>query len=74
MPGRRRERARLELLETVEGFIKDLVHELDGGAYLERLVDEIQKGKTNPHRAAQEITERIASKFSKVKNRGKHGL
>ena len=74
LPLRRRERAKLELLETVDGLIKDTVHNFDGGEYLEKIVDEMQKGKTNPYRAAQEITERIASNFSRVKNRGNHGL
>jgi LAO/AO transport system kinase len=74
MTGRRRERARLELLTTVEGLIKDMVHELDGGAYLERLVDDMQKGKTNPRNAALKITERLAGELDKLKNRGKHGL
>jgi LAO/AO transport system kinase len=62
---RRRERVKMELLETVEGLIKDMVHELDGGAGLEKLVDGIQKGKTDPHHAAKEITEDIARKLGK---------
>jgi LAO/AO transport system kinase len=64
---RRRERARLELLETVESAIKNMVQALDGGAYFEKLVDEIQKGKTNPQQAAKEI-------LNQVKNRGINGL
>jgi LAO/AO transport system kinase len=64
---RRRERARLELLETVESAIKNMVRGLDGGALLEKLVDEIQKGKTNPQQAAKEI-------LNQVKNRGINGL
>jgi LAO/AO transport system kinase len=65
---RRRERAKLELLETVEGFIKEMIQELDGGAYLEALVDEIQKGNTNPQQAAKEILNRS------LENRNKNGL
>jgi LAO/AO transport system kinase len=65
MPLRRRERAKLELLETVEGYIKDMVHNLDNGDFLEKLVDDLQKGKINPHRAALEITSRFAEKYSK---------
>jgi LAO/AO transport system kinase len=60
LPLRRRERAKLELLETVESLIKGMVHELDGGAYFDKLVDDIQKGKTNPQSAADKMMELIA--------------
>jgi LAO/AO transport system kinase len=59
---RRRERAKLELLETVENSIKDMVRGLDGGAFVEKLIDEIQKGKTSPQNAAQEILELLMKK------------
>ncbi len=62
MAGRKRERAKLELLEAVEGYIRDFVHRLDGGNYLERLVDDFLQGKTNPRRAAREITGRLNNK------------
>jgi LAO/AO transport system kinase len=65
LPLRRRERAKLELLETVESLIKDAVHELDGGQYLEGLIDKMQKGALNPQKAAQEIAGRIAERFDK---------
>ena len=45
MPGRRRERVRLELTEAVESMVRDFINQLDGGGYLEKLVDEIQKGR-----------------------------
>jgi LAO/AO transport system kinase len=67
LPVRRRERVKLELLETVEGFIKDMVHDLDGGEYLEKLVNEMQKGKTNPRQAALEISQRLAVELDKLK-------
>ena len=51
--------SKLELLETVEGYLKDLVHNLDGGDFLEKLVDDLQKGKTTPRRAAREILSRL---------------
>jgi LAO/AO transport system kinase len=69
MPLRRRERAKLELLESVESLIKDMVHEIDGGAYLEKLIDEIQKGKTNPHNAALDIIERLTGEPGELKNK-----
>jgi LAO/AO transport system kinase len=61
MPKRQRERARLELLETVEGFIKDFIHRIDAGDYLEKLVDNLLQGKTSPRRASLEISKRLAS-------------
>jgi len=74
MPGRRRERARLELLEAVEGFVSDFIYRLDGGDYLEKLVDDFLQGRTNPQRAAREITGRLTGELDKLENRGQHGL
>jgi LAO/AO transport system kinase len=74
LPNRRRERVKLELLETVEGYVKDLIHHLDGGDYLEKLVDKLREGEINPRQAALEITTRLSSELDKLKNRGKHGL
>ena len=65
MPGRLRERARLELLEAVEGFVSDFIYRLDGGDYLEKLVDDFLQGRTNPQRAAREITGRLADALDK---------
>ncbi|MBA7716759.1 GTPase ArgK [subsurface metagenome] len=62
---RQRERARLELLEAVEGFVSDFIYRLDGGDYLEKLVDDFLQGKTNPQRAAREITGRLADALDK---------
>jgi LAO/AO transport system kinase len=64
---RRQERAKLELLETVEGNIKEMVHSLDGGGYLEKLVDELLQGKKSLQNAASEITARIADKLNSSK-------
>ena len=74
MPGRRRERARLELLEAVEGYVRDFISRLDGGDYLEKLVDDFLQGRTNPQRAAREITGRLAGELDKPGKRGQHGL
>jgi len=62
LPERRRERAKLELLETVEGHLKDMIHDLDGGDYLEKLVDTVQKGQLTPQSAAAEIMTRLLKK------------
>ncbi|MFH1651730.1 MAG: methylmalonyl Co-A mutase-associated GTPase MeaB [Chloroflexota bacterium] len=56
---RQRERAKLELLETMEGFLHDFVHRIDAGDYLKKLVDEMLQGKTSPHAAARAITRRL---------------
>jgi LAO/AO transport system kinase len=62
LPKRRRERAKLELLETIEGNLKEMIRNLDGGDYLEKLVDAVQKGKQNPQSAAAEIFTRLFNK------------
>ncbi|HTY82489.1 MAG TPA: methylmalonyl Co-A mutase-associated GTPase MeaB [Dehalococcoidales bacterium] len=59
---RRRERARLELMEAIESDIKDLIQSMDGEQALEKLVDALQNGKTNPRSAAGEILKRIVKK------------
>ena len=73
LPKRQRERARLELLETVEGFVKDFIHRIDEGDYLEKLVDELLQGRTSPHRATLDITSRLASDLGKLKNGDESG-
>jgi len=67
LPKRRRERAKLELLETIEGYLKDMIHNLDGGAYLEKLVDDLLKGKKSPQSAASDIKSRLAGKLTSSK-------
>ncbi len=74
MQRRRRERARLEIIEAMEGLIKDSIRKIDQGDYLERLVDKLLEGKTNPRRAALEITRRLTIGFNKPENRGKDGF
>jgi LAO/AO transport system kinase len=59
---RRRERVKLELLETIEADLKEMIHGLDCGAYLEKLVEDIQKGKMSPQQASGEIIARILDK------------
>lgn len=65
MSNRRRERVKLELLVTVEGRLKDLINQLDGGHYLDNLIDDIQRGKINPPKAALAILSRFTGKASK---------
>ena len=68
---RQRERAKLELMETVEGFLKDFIHGIDKGDYLEKLVDDLSQGKTNPYSATREITKRLASDLCQLQSSGK---
>jgi LAO/AO transport system kinase len=59
---KRRQRAELELLETVEANLKTMIRELDNGRFLKMLVDGLQKGKNSPRSAAQEITDRLMNR------------
>ncbi|MFA5307967.1 MAG: methylmalonyl Co-A mutase-associated GTPase MeaB [Dehalococcoidales bacterium] len=56
---RRRERVKLELLETIKGQLKDMIQSLDTGDSLEKLVEAILQGKTTPRRAARAMIERL---------------
>lgn len=67
---RQKERTRLELLETMEGFLKNFIHGIDQGDYLEKLVDDLMQGKTNPHTATLDITSRLASDLCRLRGNG----
>ena len=58
MEKRRKERARLELVEAIEGSLKDYINTEVDKAYLEKLVDDLIQKKTNPHSAASAIINR----------------
>ena len=70
---RQKERAKLELLETMEGFLKDFVHGIDEGDYLEKLVDDLLQGKTSPHHATLEIAARFANDLDQLQSGSKAG-
>jgi len=65
---RKKLRLRLELMETVEGLIKDSIAGIDHGKYLDKLIDELLKGRINPQAAAQRLVIRLASDLGHVKN------
>ena len=65
LPERRRERAELELMETIEAAFKDMVRGLESGRFLKRLVDGLQKGRNSPQAAAREIMDRLIDKEGK---------
>ncbi len=58
---RQRERAKLELLESVESYFNNCIHGIDNGDYLEKIVDDLLQGRTNPHSAILKITRRLAN-------------
>ena len=70
---RQKERTKLELMETIESFLKDCIHEIDKGDYLEKLVDDLSQGKTNPYLATLEITGRLAKDLGQLRNGNKAG-
>ena len=57
---RQKERVKLELMDTLESFLRNFIHGIDKGNYLEKLVDNLLQGKTDPHSATLEITNRLA--------------
>jgi LAO/AO transport system kinase len=59
LPEKRRERAELELMETIEADLKSMIRGLDSGRFLKRLVDGLQKGRNSPQSAAREIMDRL---------------
>lgn len=60
---RQKERVKLELMETIEGFLQDFLHQIDHGDFLAKFVDALAQGKTNPYAAAREITDRLAQEW-----------
>ena len=64
----RKQRAKLELLETMEGFFKDLIHGIDEGEFVEKLVDDLLRGRTTPHAAALKITQRLTGELCRLKD------
>jgi LAO/AO transport system kinase len=65
---RKKMRLRLELMETVEGLIKESITSIDHGEYLARLIDEMLEGKIDPQAAAQELLNKLTSGLGHVKN------
>jgi len=56
---RRRERAKLELIEAIESAIKNYIEAGIDKDYLEKLTDDLVQRKTNPNSAALEIIKAI---------------
>ena len=56
---RRKERAKLELLGTVESYLKGMINHVDSSGFMEKVVDDLQQGKTTPCRAARQVLARL---------------
>ena len=65
---RKKLRLRLELMETVEGLIKNSITSIDHGEYLAKLIDELLEGKIDPQAAAQQLLNKLTSDLGQVNN------
>ncbi len=65
---RQKERVRLELMEMVEGYLRDHIRSIDKGDYLEKMVDDLLAGKTNPYTATLEITSRLGNDLCRLRD------
>ena len=68
---RQKGRLKLELMETVERFVRDSITSIDHGDYLAKLIDALVRGKTNPQAAAQQLVNRLASDLGQIQDRSK---
>ncbi len=60
---RRKQRARLELIEAIESSLKDYVYQqIEKGGYFDKLVDDLAQRRTDPHSAASKLIKRGFSK------------
>ncbi len=64
---RKQGRLKLELMETVERFVRDCIDGIDHGDYLAKLVNDLDKGKTNPQAAGQQLVSRLANDLGRIK-------
>jgi len=70
---RKQGRLKLELMETVEGLLKDCITNIDHGEYLTRLIDDLARGKTDPQAATRQLVNRLASDLARIQNRHQNG-
>ena len=62
---RQKARLKLELMETVERFVRDSIAGIDRGDYLAELIDALARGETNPQAAARQLVNRLAGDLRK---------
>jgi len=69
----RRERAKLELIEAIEGSVRNYVYQgIDKGGELDKLVDDVARRKIAPHSASLKIIGQFGKKLgSSKKNKSK---
>jgi len=60
---RKKERAKLELIEAIESSVKNYVYQKIDKAGLEKLVDDIAQRKTNPYSAAEKVINEFSKQF-----------
>jgi LAO/AO transport system kinase len=66
---RRTERAKSELIEAVESFVRNYCYQgIDEGNYLEELVDDIAQRKSHPHSAAVEIINQLSKHLKRLQH------
>ncbi|MFQ6121654.1 MAG: hypothetical protein ACE5LA_01150, partial [Dehalococcoidales bacterium] len=70
----RKERVKLELMDTIESSLRNFIHGIDKGNYVERLVDNLLHGETNPHLATLEIINRLAKELRQLQSGKKSEL
>lgn len=67
---RRKERAREELIETVESFVKQYCYRgIEEGGQIEELVESIAQRKTSPHSAAVKIIDKLSEHLNRSNGR-----
>lgn len=61
---RRRERAKLEVIASIESNITDYMHQrIEEGGDLEQLVEDVAQRKTDPHSAALKVIKQFSTAF-----------
>jgi len=60
---RRREKAKLELTEAAENYLKNYIYQRIDRRYLEKLVDGLAQRKTDPYSAAADIVNQLGKNF-----------
>ena len=68
---RKKQRLKLELMETVERMVRDRITSIDDGGYLTRIIDDLHSGKTDPRTASRQLVKRLAGDFGQAGKRNK---
>jgi LAO/AO transport system kinase len=63
---RKKQRLKLELMESVERLVKDCITSIDHGEYLDTLIDDLLKGKTDPRAASLKLINRLSRDFGQI--------